>query len=470
MKFSLKQTIALSKKLCEQIKLFDPDVVVAIEKGGLLPGIEIARKLNKKLVTISIRREYDKRLEKLYQKGTDEERKNISKKVDEVFLKTNPELIKKVAFKFENKKVLIVDDAVHTGKTLEIAKNYIFSKKPLEIKTAVLFYVDQCFSDYYLGKGEHEYPWSTWAKFKLDYNKLLDYYSSNMSYIKKSKDSQEFTELKSFPDMKNKYFYFSNGDKIFFRIINKEKKYKDFLISNRNNIPRSGIVLLEAIPEGKNKTFLELGTGSNALLPLCAGWFQYYSECIGSEIDKNSIKTAKQAVAYSGQRNVKLVHSDLFSNIKDKFDVIASNPPYTPLPMGKKVQDNYDYGGYDGYEVIDRIIKNSPGYLNKRGELYLIIADYLGIKERNGIHESLFECLRQNGFKPKIVSSKIRCIKKEDATNEALNHILSIYPDAKFKISGKLTSNREIIANSYKKGIKVCYNVVVVQGVLNKDV
>lgn len=470
MKLNLEQTIALSKKLCKQIEPFNPDVVVAIEKGGLLPGIEIAKKLGKILVTISIRREYDKRFEQLYQEGTDEERKNISKKVDEVFLKTNPELIKKVDFNFENKKVLIVDDVVHTGKTLNIAKNYIFSKKPLEVKTAVLFYVNQCFSDYYLEKGECEYPWSTWAKFKPDYGKLLNYYSNNMSYIEKNKDFQEFTELKSFHGMKNKYFYFSSGGKIFFRIINKEKKYKDFLISSKNNIPRSGIVLLEAIPDGKNKTFLELGMGSNALLPLYAGWFKHYGECVGSEIDKDSIKTAKQAVAYSGQKNIKLVHNDLFSNIKGKFDVVVSNPPYTPLPRGKKVQDNYDYGGYDGYEVIDRIIKNSPSYLNKKGELYLIIADYLGIKERNGIHESLFECLKQNGFKPKIVSSKIRYIKKEDATNEVLDHILSIYSNAKFKINGKLTNNREFIASSYKKGTKVGYNVVVVQGVLNKDV
>ena len=59
------------------------------------------------------------------------------------------------------KKVLVVDDTVHTGATINVVVNYLRQAHVLEIKTASLAYVSEIRPDFsVLSSGNYSFPWS----------------------------------------------------------------------------------------------------------------------------------------------------------------------------------------------------------------------------------------------------------------------------------------------------------------------
>ncbi|MDU5323340.1 MAG: peptide chain release factor N(5)-glutamine methyltransferase [Peptoniphilus harei] len=74
---------------------------------------------------------------------------------------------------------------------------------------------------------------------------------------------------------------------------------------------------------------------------------------------------------------IKIINSDLFSNINEKFDLIYSNPPYIKSSEIENLQvEVKDYeprlaldGGEDGLFFYRSIIKSSPEFLNNKGFL-----------------------------------------------------------------------------------------------------
>lgn len=175
-KIDLKKAINLSHQLAIIVERdFVPDVIITIKNGGILPGVEISEKLGKPLLEIDIRRIIDDTFEKRYSGASENTRKMISKDFNEVWFATDPKIVKVDKLDLKDKKVLLVDDAVHTGKTLDIAKSYLSTFKPWFIKTAALFYADKYVPDYVLGHGEKQYPWSTWAKFNEKYKVYEEY-------------------------------------------------------------------------------------------------------------------------------------------------------------------------------------------------------------------------------------------------------------------------------------------------------
>jgi len=73
---------------------------------------------------------------------------------------------------------------------------------------------------------------------------------------------------------------------------------------------------------------------------------------------------------------VKFVLSDLFSNIKDKFDVILFNPPYLPGYEDNLKLNRWVCGGENGRDIIDKFLNNLIYHLNKNGLALLIISSY----------------------------------------------------------------------------------------------
>lgn len=128
------------------------------------------------------------------------------------------------------------------------------------------------------------------------------------------------------------------------------------------------------------------GRDNLTVLDLCSG-----SGCIGLAIAKHlgaavtivDISAAAIAVAEQNAKlnnvSVNIVSSDLFENVEGKYDIIVTNPPYIPsrdcLTLEKEVVD-YDPilaldGGQDGLDLIRKIVKDSPNYLNKDGLIYM---------------------------------------------------------------------------------------------------
>ena len=71
---------------------------------------------------------------------------------------------------------------------------------------------------------------------------------------------------------------------------------------------------------------------------------------------------------------VKCFQSDVFENVKDKYDLIISNPPYLNTSQYEACDDEWKKEpkialecGKDGLNVINRIFTNSHNYLTESG-------------------------------------------------------------------------------------------------------
>ncbi len=169
----------------------------------------------------------------------------------------------------------------------------------------------------------------------------------------------------------------------------------EFIVNKDVLIPRPETELLVDMAiywAGLNATVLDLCTGSGAIaislkhsrgdLDVCA-----------SDISEQALKIAeKNAENILGKRRVSFFHGDLFTPFKgEKFDLIASNPPYVSEGLKGELQRELDYEPQgalyaedDGRAVIRKIIKEAPEYLYDNGVLLLEI----GSNHREFIEET----------------------------------------------------------------------------------
>jgi len=167
---NMDEVRSISSDLAKQIRTsYSPDIVVCIAKGGVMPGIEISKELGLPLFPMAVARNYDisnvysflpKPLAELYQMF--------------LFFTENPVIIKGVRSSILKKRVLLVDDVVHTGKTFNVAKNELKQQNPLEMKTAALSFVGGRKPDFFVRKGRFQYPWSKNAHEFSSFSKYVE--------------------------------------------------------------------------------------------------------------------------------------------------------------------------------------------------------------------------------------------------------------------------------------------------------
>ena len=113
----------------------------------------------------------------------------------------------------------------------------------------------------------------------------------------------------------------------------------------------------------KNKKVLEIGTGSGILAKEAS---KYAEKVVACDIDKKNIEKLKRE---NKNPNIQFIHSNLFSEINQKFSIIIFNPPYLP---SKNIKDIELDGGKNGTEVIEKFIRKAEDYLDTNGEILII--------------------------------------------------------------------------------------------------
>ena len=125
---------------------------------------------------------------------------------------------------------------------------------------------------------------------------------------------------------------------------------------------------------------MDIGTGSGCIAITL-------NKLLSAKVDAVDISSdALKVATKNGIKNNSSVNffvSDVFSNVKDKYDVIISNPPY--IKEDEEIMDivkNNEphialYGGKDGLYFYDKILKDAKKYLNKTS----IIAFEIGCSE-----------------------------------------------------------------------------------------
>lgn len=131
----------LTEELIEKTVDYNPDILVGVSRGGLVPLRIFADVLDMKKIGV------------------------LGIQFYKAIGKTNkfPEITHDMPLDIKGKKILIIDDVADTGKSLVEAKKYIEKKGAKEIRTATLHYkpTSEIVPDYYIATTTDWiiYPW-----------------------------------------------------------------------------------------------------------------------------------------------------------------------------------------------------------------------------------------------------------------------------------------------------------------------
>jgi hypoxanthine phosphoribosyltransferase len=148
---------------CENISAnvlqsFDAEIVVAIENGGRTPGELIAAKMKLPLRYMTIRRSV---LKIRFDDTPSAIRWFKCFYNHYLFHSTNPSILVKLNSCVKGMRILVVDDAIHTGATIDLALEYLDSLGASEVRVAALSYVANRRAEFSaLPRGNYSYPWS----------------------------------------------------------------------------------------------------------------------------------------------------------------------------------------------------------------------------------------------------------------------------------------------------------------------
>ena len=131
---------------------------------------------------------------------------------------------------------------------------------------------------------------------------------------------------------------------------------------------------------------LDIGTGSG-IQALEAAKQKEVKKVLACDIQKGVVNCCRTKIK---NKKITFAVSNLFSNIKGRFDTIIFNPPY--LPDDEISKDIALYGGKEGYELLDRFFSEAGAYLAKDG-IILIVFSSLTKKDKvdESIKKRLFE-------------------------------------------------------------------------------
>lgn len=157
-----------------------------------------------------------------------------------------------------------------------------------------------------------------------------------------------------------------------------------FFIDERALIPRSpiGELILNAfqsVCDVKNMSHaLDLCTGSGCIGISMACHFPNLNIDV-SDLSKEALELAQKNIEYHKvNKRVSGIHSDLFANVFECYDLIVSNPPYVSEEEYQQLPQEYKQEPkmglvtqHSGLEIPIKILMQAPDYLNPDGVLVL---------------------------------------------------------------------------------------------------
>mgnify|MGYP001595628801 CR=1 FL=1 len=157
--------------------------------------------------------------------------------------------------------------------------------------------------------------------------------------------------------------------------------------------PREDSYLLEKEVKkyAKGKKVLDMGSG-NGILVECA-LKSGAKEVLAVDVDSESLKILKK-------KNINAINSDLFENVKGKFDLIVFNPPYLPDDNLEDIESkNATTGGKKGDEIILKFLREVDKFLEIGGLILLLLSSLTPTKR-------ILKLLKKSGMKNKVIAEK----------------------------------------------------------------
>lgn len=138
-------------------------------------------------------------------------------------------------------------------------------------------------------------------------------------------------------------------------------------------------IVVREIP--KDARVLDLCTGSGCIA-IALKKSKQDLQIDAVDVSPEAIQVAKDN-AKRNSVDINFIESDMWQNIKNKYDVIVSNPPYLdsnemanlPKSVGEYEPHLALFGGEDGLDFYRNIAEVSPQYLNPNARLFLEVGD-----------------------------------------------------------------------------------------------
>ncbi|MES3008116.1 MAG: 50S ribosomal protein L3 N(5)-glutamine methyltransferase [Pseudomonadota bacterium] len=156
-----------------------------------------------------------------------------------------------------------------------------------------------------------------------------------------------------------------------------------FKVDSRVLIPRSPIAeliteefagLLPAEPH----RILDLCTGSGCIGIACALAFPDVEVDLADISEDALVLALENVVRHGVEERVRIIQSDLFAGLDEKYDLIVTNPPYVSREEVGELPEEYRHepelglvSNEDGLEIPLRILREAPQYLNDDGVLIM---------------------------------------------------------------------------------------------------
>ena len=138
--------------------------------------------------------------------------------------------------------------------------------------------------------------------------------------------------------------------------------YTDNGVFNKKGLDYGTRLLLENIDFTNKKSFLDVGCGCGPIGIYIALQNKSYDVDM-IDVNERAIHLCNMSKKENNLDNINIFKSDAYENINNKYDLILTNPP---IHAGKK--------------KVYEIIENAKDYLNKNGELLIVIRKDQGAK------------------------------------------------------------------------------------------
>ena len=154
-------------------------------------------------------------------------------------------------------------------------------------------------------------------------------------------------------------------------------------------------LLAENLAVKEGDATLDVGTGTGLIALLMARKARFV---LGVDVNPIAVELAEKNARLNGIKNVEFRLSDLFEQVKGKFDVITFNAPYLPGEPEEPI-DLALVGGETGREVLDRFIDEVANYLKSGGTVQIVQSSITGVEET-------LERLEKAGLTAKVAAKR----------------------------------------------------------------